>query len=326
VELVEKILNGDVRAAARLMRDIDSDSNTSRDALKALYAHTGHARIIGLTGSPGVGKSTLIGSLIHEFRRRGQSVGAVVVDPSSPFTAGALMGDRVRMQQHADDKHVFIHSTTTSGSTGGISLSVPGIVTIMDAMGKDVVLVETVGSGQVGIDIRHLVHTNVVVVAPTMGDQIQALKAGILESAHIFALNKSDQPTAAATLQSLKMIIQLGKGSDKSWLPAVVQTVATDNQGIRALADHINRHHEHVSTFGPHNRPRQRMRGLLALILRERIVQSIRMREGNDAGWEPLIEQLIQKSTDPYSAADVILDKIVTRFYETRRCRSGAND
>ena len=313
MEIVDRILKGDVQAAARLMREIDTRATVSRDALTSLYAHSGHAHIIGLTGSPGVGKSTLIGSLIQEYRQQGCSIGAVVVDPTSPYTAGALLGDRIRMQQHTKDDDVFIHSTTTCGSTGGLSLAVPGIVAIMDAMGKDIIFVETVGSGQVGVDIHHLVHTNLVVVTPTMGDDIQALKAGILETAHIYVLNKSDHMDTAATFQVLNMMIQLGTRSSESWQPLVVQTQATTNQGVQALTEKISQHQKHLNRLTSSQQAKQHIRGLLALILRERIVAAMQAKVCDHHIWESWVERIFQKKMSPYDAADEILDKIMER-------------
>jgi len=311
LEIVDRILNGDVQAAARLMREFDSPATSFRDVITAIYAHTGQAQIVGITGSPGAGKSTLINCLIQEYRQKGLSIGAVVVDPTSPFSSGSLLGDRVRMQQHTNDDDVFIHSTTTCGSTGGLSRSVPGIVAIMDAMGKDIIFVESVGAGQVGVDIHHLVHTNLVVVTPAMGDDIQTLKAGILESAHILVLNKSDQSDTEATLQSLNMMVQLGTLSSESWRPVVIQTQATEHQGIVALKEQIKQHQKYLSTreISDH-----RTRGLLALILRERIVDVIDSQAHDQESWQPWVERVRQKKIDPYHAADEILKKIMKQF------------
>jgi len=317
LELVDRILKGDIHTAARLMREIDAPTTSSRKALASLHAHTGHAHIVGITGSPGVGKSTLIGRLIQEFRAQGIRIGAVVVDPTSPFTAGALLGDRIRMQQHANDDDVFIHSTTTRGSTGGLSLAVPAIVAIMDAMRKDIIFVETVGAGQVGMDIRHLVHTNLVVVTPTMGDDIQTLKAGILESAHIFVLNKSDHMDTAATLQALNMMIQLGTRSSDSWKPLIVQTQATKNRGVRELSEKISQHHNHLKLSSSSERTNQHIKGLLALIMRERIMAAIQNQVSHEKNWQAYVDRIIKKEIDPYRAADEILDKILERLYQS---------
>ena len=324
--IVDRILDGDIRAAAGLMREIDSPSGVHGDVLTALYAHTGHAQIVGITGSPGAGKSTLINCLIREFRQQGHSIGAVVVDPTSPFSSGALLGDRFRMQPHTDDDDVFIHSTTTRGSTGGVSLAVPGMVAIMDAMGKDIIFVESVGAGQVGVDIHHLAHTNLVVITPAMGDDIQALKAGILESAHIFVLNKSDQPDTEATLQSLNMLIQLGTPSSESWQPVVMQTRATQHQGITELSKQIRQHQKYREAKLTSENTDDRTRGLLALILRERIVDFIQSQALRKESWGPWVDRIIQKKIDPYQAAEEILDKTVEQFYREFKFKERLND
>ena len=183
------ILKGDVKAAGRLMRDLDALTPAARNVLKNIFPHTGHAHVVGITGPPGVGKSSLISGLIQHYRNMGKALGVLVVDPSSPFTQGAVLGDRIRMQHHAVDEGVFIHSIASHGTTGGLSASVPGIIAVLDAMKKDIIFIETVGAGQDDVDVLHLAHTNIVVVTPAMGDHMQTIKAGILETAHIFALN-----------------------------------------------------------------------------------------------------------------------------------------
>ena len=208
-ERVDKILRGDVRAAARLMRDLDDEMPSSRAALRALHAHTGHAFIVGITGNPGAGKSTLTDALIAHWRGQGKTVGIVAIDPTSPFTGGAILGDRVRMQRHATDEGVFIRSMATRGNLGGISRSTLDVVRVMDAMGKDVVVIETVGVGQDEIEVTRAAHTSVVVVVPGLGDDIQAIKAGILEIADVFVVNKADRPGADRTARELKMMLEL---------------------------------------------------------------------------------------------------------------------
>ena len=230
--LAEKILQGDIRAAARLMRDVDDGFSSALHELKALYPLTGNAYIIGITGPPGAGKSTLTDQITAAFRKSGKRVGIVAVDPTSPFTGGAILGDRIRMNRHADDEGVFIRSLATRGALGGISRSTGEVVNIMDAMGMDIVIVETVGVGQDEIDIVRMAHTTVVVMVPGLGDDIQAIKAGILEIADVFVVNKADREGADRTSRELSMMLEMGKRKDGEWLPKVMLTEAS--RGVRS--------------------------------------------------------------------------------------------
>src|SRR5512138_3269798 len=207
--LADRVLSGDVRAAARLMRDLDDRLPQAEASLRALFPRTGRAFVVGLTGSPGAGKSSLTDRLIGHLRRQGKTVGVVAVDPTSPFTGGAILGDRIRMQDHALDPDVFIRSMATRGNLGGLSRATSDVVTVMDAMGKDVVLVETVGVGQDEIEVAELAHTVVVVAVPGMGDDVQAIKAGVLEIADVFAVNKADREGADRTVRDLQQMVEL---------------------------------------------------------------------------------------------------------------------
>lgn len=309
--LADDILNGDLMAAGRLMRDMDTLTPESCEALKRLYPHTGHAHIVGVTGPSGAGKSTLIAGLISHFIKQDKSLGILLVDPSSPFTAGAVLGDRIRMQRHAMEDGVFIHSIATHGNTGGLSASVPGIVAVMDAMGKDIILIETVGAGQDEVDIMHLAHTNIVVVTPAMGDYLQSIKAGILETAHIFVLNKSDLPEATSTLQMLQMIARAKNPAGKTWVSPVVQAQAIHHQGISELADQIDRHAVFSIQKASHINARSHLRGLLMLILREQLLENIRLELTNDNKWDDLLNRMQEKKIDPYSAAEEVLNAII---------------
>ncbi len=311
MKLTDNILNGDLKAAGRLMRDMDMLTPESREALKHLFPHTGHAHIVGVTGSAGAGKSTLIRELISHFRKQDKVLGVLVVDPSSPFTEGAVLGDRIRMQRHAMDENVFIHSIATRGNTGGLSASVPGIVAVMDAMGKDIILIETVGAGQDEMDVRHLAHTNIVVVTPSMGDHMQALKAGILETAHIFALNKTDQPQATATHQMLEMIAQTKSDASGAWAPPVVDTQAIHHQGISELANQIDRHAAFSKQSGQQINVNTHLHGLLTLILREQVLDKINLELEKKQKWHNLLDRMHKKQIDPYSAAEEILNEII---------------
>jgi LAO/AO transport system kinase len=208
--VVEKVIAGDVRSVARLIRDIDDQVPEVRDVLKALYAHTGKAYVIGITGAPGVGKSTLVDQMVNHYRQRGNSVGVLAVDPTSPFSGGAILGDRIRMQRHSLDDGVFIRSLATRGHFGGLSQSTRSAIDVLDAMGKDYVIVETVGVGQDEVDVVKSAQTTVIVVIPGMGDDIQAIKAGILEVGDLFVINKADREGADKTFNELRQMIDMG--------------------------------------------------------------------------------------------------------------------
>ena len=239
MSLAEKILQGDIRAAARLMRDIDDGLKSAVEELKALYPHTGKAFIVGLTGPPGAGKSTLVDQLTAAYRKQNKRVGVVAVDPTSPFTGGAILGDRIRMNRHADDDGVFIRSLATRGYLGGLSRSTGDVVNVMDAMGMDVVIIETVGVGQDEIDIVRMAHTTVVVMVPGLGDDIQAIKAGILEIGDIFVVNKADREGADRTVRELANMLDMKPVKSGEWQANVLKTEAQRNRGIEELVEEI---------------------------------------------------------------------------------------
>jgi LAO/AO transport system kinase len=234
---------GDVRAAARLMRDAEDDVAGAREALRVLYAHTGRARLLGVTGAPGVGKSTLVDRLVERLRAAGRTVGVVAVDPSSPFTGGAILGDRVRMQRHSGDRGVYIRSMATRGALGGLARATMDVVRVLDAMGFDDVLVETVGVGQDEVDVSRIADAVLVVLVPGLGDEVQSLKAGILEIADVFVVNKSDREGADRVVQELNGAMSLGSGAraDRpSFVPAIVKTVASRGEGVDALVGAVD--------------------------------------------------------------------------------------
>jgi LAO/AO transport system kinase len=240
--LATQILAGDVLAASRLMRDVDDRLPEAIKILKELFPYTGRADIIGITGAPGSGKSTLVDRMVEVFRKDGKSVGVVAIDPSSPFSGGALLGDRFRMQRHTNDAGVFIRSLATRGCLGGLTRSTHDIVNVMDAMGKDIILVETVGVGQDEVEIANLAHTAIVVLAPGMGDDIQAMKAGIIEIADIFVINKCEREGADKTERELRMVLSMSSRRDNEWEPDIFQTEAIRGKGIVELLAGISRH------------------------------------------------------------------------------------
>lgn len=309
--LAEAILRGEVRAAARLMRDIDDEIPSAREELKALFPHTGRAHIIGITGSPGTGKSTLVDHIIQCYRQRNKTVGVVAVDPTSPFTGGAILGDRVRMQRHSTDEGVFIRSLATRGHLGGLSRSTHDIVDVMDAMGKDVVLVETVGVGQDEVEIVKLAHTNIVVLIPGMGDEIQAIKAGILEVGDIFVVNKADRDGADKTLREIEIMLEMNQYGPEDWRPVVLKTEAVHHRGLEELVDQVERHRAFLGDRLWLERQVARTQGKFMEILRDLLYQEGVGRLEKSGLWKDLLEGLARRSIDPYSAAEKAMAEVL---------------
>jgi LAO/AO transport system kinase len=311
--LTEGILKGEVRAAARLMRDIDDEIPSAREELKRLFPHSGRAHIVGVTGSPGTGKSTLVDHLIQTFRERGQTVGVVAVDPTSPYTGGAILGDRVRMQRHSTDEGVFIRSLATRGHLGGLSRSTHDIVDVMDAMGKDVVVVETVGVGQDEVEIVRLAHTNLVVLIPGMGDEIQAIKAGILEVGDIFVVNKADRDGADKTVREMEIMLEMNQYAEGAWRPVVVKTEALQHKGVPELVDQIDRHRTHLGQSLWQEKQGQRTQGKFLEILRDGLFREAVERLRATGRWDGLMAELRERRIDPYSAAEEVLGGMLRR-------------
>jgi LAO/AO transport system kinase len=312
--IADRILAGDTRAVARLITDIDDDMPGVREILKELYPHTGKAYIIGITGAPGVGKSTLVDQMLVHLREEGKTVGVIAVDPTSPFSGGAILGDRIRMQRHTNDKGIFIRSLATRGHFGGLTRSTRSAIDVLDAMGKDYIIVETVGVGQDEIEIVKSAHTTVIVVIPGMGDDIQAIKAGILEAGDIFVINKSEREGSGKTLNDLRTMIKMDQKKDKKddWLPPVLETEAIDDKGIKELLAEIEKHRGYlVGSSGDMNlrRRKERARVELAEMIKSRLLQEVFASITEEGEFEKAVESILQGETDPYTASDELILK-----------------
>ncbi len=307
-----KVIDGDVRSVARLIRDIEDDMAEAREALKDLYGYTGNAHIIGITGAPGTGKSTLVEKLVEGFRGEGKTVGVIAVDPTSPFTGGAILGDRVRMQSHSTDKGVFIRSVATRGHLGGISRSTNDIINVLDAAGKDVIIVETVGVGQDEVEIVRMAHTTIVVLIPGMGDDIQAIKAGILEIGDIFVVNKADRDGAEKTVREIKDMLQSNRRQPGEWGPLVLQTQAVRGVGVPDLKSEINRHRSFLLEEG-HIEPilEDRARQKLLDEIKDMVVGRILDRVEKRKDYQKVVQDLVLKVDNPYSQAERMVDEII---------------
>ena len=313
MEQVEKILIGDVRAAARLIRDIDDGIPSSRELVKALYPHTGKAYVIGISGLPGVGKSTLVDQIIHEYRALGKSLGVLAVDPTSPFSGGAMLGDRIRMQRHGTDPEVFIRSLATRGHFGGVTRSTHSIIDVLDAMGKDIILVETVGVGQDEVDIVTTAHTTIIAMIPGMGDDIQAIKAGILEVADIFVINKADREGVEKTMNELRAMLEMScrEAHNDKWLPPIIPTEAIRNQGVPELLSQIEAHKDFLFNRGrEYLKERLRKRAFKDLMdtIKEAVNTRIMRQLESSESFQTMIDELAEKRTDPFTLCDQIME------------------
>jgi LAO/AO transport system kinase len=311
---VDKILQGDLRAGSRLMRDLDDRVPEAIEELKSLHPHTGGGYIIGVTGNPGSGKSTVVDGLIGLYRREGLRVGVVAVDPTSPFSGGAILGDRIRMQRHAGDDGVFIRSLATRGQLGGLSRSTFDVVAVLDAMGYDHILVETVGVGQDEIEVMRSAYTSVVITVPGLGDDIQAIKAGILEIADVLCVNKSDREGADRTVRDLMHMLDLRGGGALERIE-IVKTIAAqgtrDGSGIAELVAAIDRHREHTwqGELGA-RRARQRAMAQVAELVKGLLADRAAAELAAHGGLEEVADAVARREADPYSAAERIVESL----------------
>ena len=315
--VAEKVIAGDVRTVARLIRDIDDGMPEVREVLKALYPHTGRAYVIGITGAPGVGKSTLVDQMINHLRKRDKTVGVLAVDPTSPFSGGAILGDRVRMQRHSLDEGVFIRSLATRGYFGGLTQSTRSAIDVLDAMGKDFIIVETVGVGQDEVDVVRSSHTTVILVIPGMGDDIQAIKAGILEVGDIFVINKADREGTDKTLSDLRLMVDMDQKKYKagSWRPPILKAQAVFDKGVKGLLEEIDRHARHLVEVcgGLHfRRRRDKVREELTNMVKNQLIEGVINNLTETGEFDGAVDAVVEGKMDPYTACDnLVLPKLV---------------
>jgi LAO/AO transport system kinase len=333
MELVESLLAGNRRALARTISHVEDGGPVAHVLLAALYPYTGRGHVIGITGAPGTGKSTLVNALAKTYRAQDRTVGIIAVDPTSPFSGGALLGDRVRMRDLAGDPGIFIRSMATRGSLGGLARATADVISALDAAGFERILVETVGVGQAEVDIAGAAHTTIVVEAPGLGDEVQALKAGVLEIADLFAVNKADREGADHTVMALQMMqglaptrpghhsaarsathhAEAGAQPDGSWLPPITKTVALRGEGVTGLRDWIELHAVYLAETGQRERRDvSRAMNMLGLILRDELMAALLARR--PAGYLlDVAAAVARRAVDPYSAAEQILAAFLDR-------------
>jgi LAO/AO transport system kinase len=328
MSLITSILEGNRLALARLLTQVENDSSEGRAALAELFSHTGKAHLIGVTGAPGTGKSSLVNQLALYYRKNSsKKVAIVAVDPSSPFTGGAVLGDRVRMRDLSGDEGVFIRSMATRGSLGGIAQKTASVVQVFDAAGYEIIIIETVGAGQSEVDVARLAHTTVVVEAPGLGDEIQAIKAGILEIADVLVINKADRPGVENTERALRSSLELAHPTKRAfrhhgktmaisgpmvdsniWLPPVIKTVATEGKGMDMLAESIAKHVLHLRESGDWSaRDRARLGSEMEALLRESLMDRF-LEDIQKEKYEEMIEKVVNRNISPYDAVNLLLN------------------
>ena len=312
-DLVEGVLAGNRRALARAITHVEADSATGREVLARIYSRTGRAQTVGITGSAGAGKSTLVGALAREERKRGRTVGIVAIDPSSPFSHGAILGDRIRMQDLTADGGVFLRSMASRGNLGGLSESATGVVDVLDAAGFDVVMIETVGAGQDEVEVANAAGTTVLVANPGGGDEVQSMKAGLMEVAQVMTVNKSDLAGADTALTQLKALLAIAHLG--SWEPPILKTIARTGEGVPELVDAIDRHHAHItsSVHAAEERRAQATRQLIALA-RAALHREALVAAATTGALEALVDSVARRERDPRNAAAALLDAVKAQW------------
>ncbi|MGC8998495.1 MAG: methylmalonyl Co-A mutase-associated GTPase MeaB [Candidatus Bathyarchaeia archaeon] len=309
-EIAKGVLAGDKRSIAKAITIAENSLEEAQSLIAAIYPHTGKAHIIGLTGPGGAGKSTLIEKMVREYRRRGKTVGVIAVDPTSPFTGGAFLGDRIRMQELTTDNGVFIRSMATRNNPGGIAKATKDAVKILDASGKDVIIVETVGAGQSEVDIIKVAQTIIVIHAPGLGDEIQAIKAGMMEIADIFVVNKADRENADKTVMDIQAMLQLNN-KEKAWTPPIIKTVALTGEGVPQLIEKIDEHWQYLQKGVLHKRSWEKAEAELVEAIKEKVTSSIIEKLKREKRFEEILRQIVNREIDPASAAEKLLNQIL---------------
>lgn len=307
----EDIISGDRNAGASVIRMIEGRHPEVFDILKELYPHSGNAFIIGITGSPGVGKSTLINALISSFRNRDKSVGVIAIDPTSPVSGGAILGDRLRMQNHATDQNVFIRSMASRGRKGGLSRAAKDAALVFDAMGYDIVIIETVGAGQAEFDVVNLAHSIAIVSIPGAGDGIQAVKAGILEIGDIFVVNKSDKAYVDASVHALEMMLEMKKPDDSGWKPRVLKTVAQNGAGVETLAETFLAHYDFLKETNLLEAKKNALeQHYFQVLLKDLILEKLLLQIKTSEKFQGLVRQIGYRKLDPLTAAEEMISEM----------------
>ena len=311
-DLIAEVLQGSVRAMARLITLVENEDSRALQIMGAIYPYTGKAYVLGITGSPGTGKSTLTDKITTILREREQTVGVIAVDPSSPFTGGALLGDRIRMQRSSGDAEVFIRSMATRGNLGGLARTTADVVKIMDAFGKDWVIVETVGVGQDEVEIAKTADTTIVVLAPGLGDTIQSMKAGVMEIADLYVVNKADRLGADELLSEINVRVEQDSQIKKSaWQAPVLKTIAVENQGTESLVEAVEKHRNFLRESGKlRKNRREKTRQETLALLKEEISRNVLEKVLGNGRFDALIDDIVAHKKDPYTSVQEIVDSI----------------